>query len=158
MSSYVNFYLRVNDSFAPLGSYSRSSEMYQAMQARCPYEKIAALTSNDLLDIIHGFEDKINHMKEVRKADEKRCELIMQANNPLDEKLQAVDDIESNFADMDDFIEELQFAADTLRVFRNMIEEFKYTDSSNKFSNDFNHYIYAGIEATGDLESVFEEN
>lgn len=154
MSSYVNFYLRVNDSFAPIGSYSRSSEMYQMMQTRCPYEKIAALTSSDLLDVIHEFENKINRMKEVRKADEKRCEMIMQANNSLDEKLQAIEDIESNFTDMDDYIEENQFAADTLRVFCHMIDEFRYTD----FSNDFNHCIYAGIEAAGDLESVFGED
>ena len=154
MSSYVNFYLRVNDSFAPIGSWSRSSELYQAMQNRCPYEKICAFDGADLMDIVRDLEDKISRMKKVRESDEKRCQMIMQANNSIDEKMEAINEIESNFDEMDSFIEEVQFAADTLRVFYNMIDDFKFSDG--KFSNDCDHYIYAGIEACGNLESVQE--
>ena len=154
MSSYVNFYLRVNDSFAPIGSYSRSSEMYQVMNYYCPYGKIWAFTPGKLLDIIKEFTNKANRMKEERKEDEKRCEMIMQANNPLNEKMEAVYEIESNFEEMDLSIQELEFAADTLRVFYNMIDDFRYCGSSGTFSNDYNHYIYAGVEALGSLENV----
>ena len=155
MSSYVNFYLRVNDSFAPIGSWSRSSELYRAMEDYCPYEKLCAFDSATLMDVIHNLEDKIDRMKEMRKFDENRCQMIMQANNSIDEKLEAIYNIESNFEEIDSSIEETAFAADTLRVFYNMIEDFRFSDDG-KFSNDYNHYVYAGIEANGDLESIQE--
>jgi len=148
MSSYISFFVRVNDTFAPIGSWSRNSEMYQAMQDWCPYEKIRAFSFNDLMNVVKELEDK------AREADEKRCQMIMQANNSVEEKMEAVNEIESNYEEMDSFIEEVQFAADTLRVFCNMIDDFKFAEI--KFTNDYNHYIYAGIEVCGTLEEVVE--
>lgn len=152
MSSYVNFYLRINDLFVPIGSYSRNSKMYQTMYHYCPYGKIKALTKENLYEIINNdLETRIQNIKDFRAADEKRCEMIMQANNTLEEKMEAISDIMSGFDEMDTDIEELSFSADTLRVFSNIIEEFSY---NNQFSNDYNHYLYAGIEADGTLENI----
>lgn len=151
MSSYVNFYLRINDLFVPIGSYSRSSEMYQIMDHYCPYGKIKPLTKDSLYKIINDLEDRKQKIKDFRIANEKRCDMIMQANNTIEEKMEAISSIMSGFNDMDTDIEELSFSADTLRVFSNMIEEFSY---NNKFSNDCNHYLYAGIEADGTLENI----
>ena len=151
MSSYVNFYLRINDLFVPVGSYSRSSEMYQIMYHYCPYGKIKALTQENIYEVINDLESKVQKIKDSRAVGEKRCEMIMQANNTLEEKIKAISDIMSIFNEMDIDIEELSFSTDTLRVFSNMIEEFSY---DNKFSNDYNHYLYAGIEAEGTLENI----
>ena len=151
MSSYVNFYLRINDLFVPIGSYSRSSEMYQTMYHYCPYGKIKALTKENLYEVINDLETRAQRIKDFRAADEKRCDMIMQANNALEEKMEAISDIMSGFNEMDTNIKEVSFSVDTLRVFSNMIEEFSY---NNKFSNDYNHYLYAGIEADGTLENI----
>ena len=157
MSSYVNFYLRVNDKFAPIGSYSRSTEMYKAVSSQLPYEKIRALTAGDLMLYIRDLENAADNVKIVCERDRSHISLIMNAENTsLDEKLDTVDDIEENCRECEDYISELMFAADTLRVFYNMIDEFKYYNESG-FTNDAEHYIYAGIEAYGNLESVVGE-
>lgn len=153
MSSYINFYLRINDTFAPIGSYSRSSEMYQEFSNWIPYEKIRALTSNDLSEAISHFEEQARRLRDAKENDKKRCEMIMQANNPLSEKMDAIYEIESSYDEIDESINELQFAADTLRVFWNMVDDYKYY---HKFDNDADHYIYAGVEASGDMESIEE--
>ena len=90
MSSYVNFYLRINDLFVPIGSYSRSSEMYQTMYHYCPYGKIKALTKENLYEVINDLETRAQRIKDFRAADEKRCDMIMQANNALEEKMEDV--------------------------------------------------------------------
>ena len=158
MSSYVNFYLRVNENFAPIGSWSRSNEIYQVMQYKVPYEKIRPLTSKEISSIIHELEDSAARIERAKAKDQESIKMIMDAaNTSLDEKLEAVGQIESNFEEMDAYISEVNFAADTLRVFFNMIDDFKYSDEL-VFDNDYNHYIYAGIEAYGRMEDVVNEN
>lgn len=156
MSSYVNFYLRMNNSFAPIGSYSRSNEIYQAIQHAVPYEKITPLTSRAFDEMIRELESKAQKMADAKKRDQERIALIMNAaNTSLDEKLSAVAEIESNFADMDEYISDVNFAADTFRVFLNIIDDVRYSDNTY-MDNDCDHYIYAGIEAYGRMEDVIE--
>ena len=153
MSSYVNFYLRVNDKFAPIGSYSRSSEMYQTVSRAVPYEKITALKSRDISSLIRRLEESAEDIQKTNEKGKSRISLIMNAENtPLNDKLAAVEEMELSCEAADEYISEITFAADTLRVFLNMIEDFKYSDSP--FENDADHYIYAGVEACGNLESV----
>ena len=153
MSSYVNFYLRVNDSFAPIGSYSRSNEMYQVVSRGVPYEKIVALKSRDITNFIKQLENSVEDVKKYYEKSKSRIPLIMNAENTsLDEKLATVAEIEQGFDAADEYISEITFAADTLRVFLNMIDDFKYSNSD--FKNDADHYIYAGIEACGRLEDI----
>ena len=157
MSSYVNFYLRINDNFAPIGSYSRSSSMYQAMSNVVPYEKIVALRPNQITEVIHNLEESAARMRKVKENDRAMCDKIMNtANNSIEDKLSAIAEIESNFDEMDSYIEEVNFAADTLRVFLNMIDDFRYSDEC-RFDNDYFHYIYAGIESYGRMEDVADE-
>lgn len=157
MSSYVNFYLRANEIFAPIGSYSRSNEVYQAIQDHLYYEKLVALTPSILNDVIQEVEEKIARMRKHRATDENRIHLIMDsANSTMDEKLQAVNDIECNFEEMDAYIDELNFVADVMRVFINMIDAYEYGGDGG-LDNDPNHYIYAGIDAVGSMEYVVDK-
>lgn len=157
MSTYLNFYLRVNNNFIPLGDYSRScSVMYNVVNNDVPYEKIRAITSEDLKGYINKLTEAAGRIQKMKESDEKRIELIMNAaNTPLEEKMEYVNEIQSNFMEMDELIKEYSFAADTLRVFLNMIDMFRYKDELY-FDNDYNHYIYAGIEARGNMESIVE--
>lgn len=158
MSSYVNFYLRINENFAPIGSWSRSNQMYQVWQHILPYEKIMPLTYSRISDMIYELETSAARMKEAKTKDEASIKMIMDAaNTSLEEKLNIVADIQSNFEDMDQYIDEINFTADTLRVFLNMIEDFKYSDEV-VFDNDADHYIYAGIEAYGRIENIIDND
>lgn len=152
MSSYVNFYLRINDLFISLGSWRRSSEMYQALRSESPYGKIRSFSYKDLLEIATDLNDKIDHLKEMKENDENQCQMILQANNSLDEKMEAINEIRNNSEEIDSIIKEVGITVATLHVFCDMIKEYKY--NSVKLSNDCDHYVYVGIDANGDLESI----
>ena len=157
MSSYVNFYLRANEIFAPIGSYSRSSEVYKAIDKYVGYNELVSLTPEIFNDVIQEVEEKIARMRKRRAVDENRIRLIMDsANSTMDEKLQAVNDIECNFEEMDAYVDELNFAADVMRVFINMIDAYEYGGDGG-LDNDPNHYIYAGIDAIGSMEYVVDK-
>ncbi len=158
MSSYINFYLRVNDNFAPIDSYSRSTELYQAISGNLPYEHIRAYTQADILEWIRTLEGQKERYEETKRQNEKRCSRVMEAKNtPLVEKIQYTEDIDDMNEELDRFIKEIEYTIHTLQIFRSMIDEYKWVDNEDSFKNDYNHYIYAGIEANGTLENVIDE-
>lgn len=158
MSSYVNFYLRINNNFAPIGSWSRSSQLYQHIHYNIPYEKIKPLTIEELEKIIYELDKDKQKFEKMKIEDEYRINRIMNAENtPLKDKLNAVADIESCFEDIDNTIKEYEYAIIALRIFGEMIDDFHYS-SEITFDNDYNHYIYAGIEAYGRIENIVDEN
>lgn len=57
MSSYINFFIRSDNRFLPLGDFSRSSEIYQRLDNNVPYEKLKAL--------IVFLKPKLKHKKNV---------------------------------------------------------------------------------------------
>ena len=156
MSSYLNFYARANNIFIPLGSYSRSSQMYQEINNSVPYEKIRAIKSQDLKDYINDLKESECRIQKMKQEDEQRIQLIMSAaNSSLQEKMEYVEEIQANFMEMDALIEEYVSAINTLQVYLDMIDQFRY--SSMYFDNNYEHYIYAGVEANGDMESIVGE-
>ena len=157
MSSYVNFYLRMNDKFAPIGSWSRSSAMYQTWQNFVPFEKICPITDETLTRVIDLFEDQISSLEQQKTDYNADISLIMNAENtPLEEKMDGVAGIREEIKEINDEIEGLQFTISTMEVFHNMIEDYRYADDA-KFDNDYNNYIYGGIEAFGRLEDIKED-
>lgn len=154
MSAYVNFYLRVNDKLAPLGSYSRSNMVYEITSHVLPWEKLIPVTQQMLNNWRDEAENKKQRMIDVKKADEMKCAQIMAANNSLDDKLDAVARIEENYDEMDDFIDECSYTADIFCHLSNIIDDYQYSDDETQFENDYNHYIYAGIEVSGKLENI----
>ena len=159
MSAYVNFYLRVNENFAPLGSYSRSSQIYKIMGAYLPWEKIVALDVSTLQRFRSEVEDILHFTQKDKDRGIAKCKSIMDAaNTPLEEKLSAVANIEDNLKELDEYIEELNDAISIFSFFIGMIEDFKYYPSEYcSFKGDADHYLYAGIEAIGSIENIVEE-
>ena len=157
MSAYINFYLRVNDKFAPIGSFSRSSMVYEITNLVLPWEKLIPITQQMLNNWISKAEDNRQRTVDAKKADEKKCAQIMAANNSLDDKLNAVARIEENYDEMDEFIDECSYTADIFYYLSNIIDNYQYSDDEARFENDYNHYIYAGIEVSGKLENIIAD-
>ena len=66
MSQYINFFIRCDDKFFPLFSFSRNSYMYSAFHTRAPFEKISViseeminLSKEVLLDQIDTYQRKV---------------------------------------------------------------------------------------------------
>ena len=156
MSQYVNFYLRVNDMFAPIGSWSRASQVFDVAKNIVPYEHIKHLTKEDFKNAIEDLEARITLNKECLGYNQKRRELIINAQNtPLSEKLEAIDAIDEYDEETNEHIEELTYAVAYLYHLINMINEYEWAE--NVFKNDAEHYVYGGIEAYGRIEDVIEE-
>ena len=154
MSQYINFYVRINDNFAPIGSYSRSSEIYQTAHHRVPYEHITPLRVSDFDEMIKNIEERIDTKKKDKKYYLDMITLVMNANNSIGEKMEEVDSLNCSIREIKESIEELEGAMYLFSVYSDMIEDYQYSGIS--YENDYSHYIYAGIEANGTLEDVIE--
>ena len=155
MSQYINFYLRVNDTFVPVGSYSRSLEIYQIAHNYVPYEHIVNLTEKDFNLMMEDAEARVRKNKSEMQKLKETISLIMSANSPLREKMAEADNIEEEIREIEESNSGLDFAYDIFLHFYDMINDARYGIDS--LDNDYNHYIYAGIEAVGSLENVVED-
>lgn len=161
MSSYINFFIRSNDKFLPLGDFSRSSEIYQRLHNDVPYEKLRALTyaeldsiEDDILEDKRVIKDKItNYTKEIA--------LIATFNNSVEEKLEEIDTIKEMIKDGEESIAELDFAKGWFNSLCRMIDSASdYTDEDYNHLLDADKYIYAGVEVpcVPTLKDVADEN
>lgn len=158
MSSYINFYQRLDNKFIPIGSYSRNSTIYSILQPIVPYGKIMPLTPSEFAEAQNDIKEDKKRYKELLAEEENTISLIMNAaNTDIRDKLAAVQDCKNNIADIQETIDEYDFANHMLQFYITLYEEYRYIPDSDKLTNDNNHYIYAGVEARGDLESIVAE-
>lgn len=149
MSQYIQFFIRHNDDFLPIGTYSRSSEIYQMADFDVPYEKIHAINSDTLGAWKRGAEDQIKQIQKCISTRKEFIEMTMQSNNPLDEKMEYVGDVYNEIAYMK---EEIENARDAIKYYEFLdtligeAEETKYNDDENGVHLDPAQYIYVGIE------------
>lgn len=157
MSSYANFYIRVNDKFAPIGTYSRSTDMYQNFYDILPYEKLVALTPLKLHDVILSTRKKISSFSEmINENQELRDQFLNAKNISFEDKRIAVEEFNAGIRELEEEIENLQNVINYVRVLLNIIDDYKYSGIS--FENDYEHYLYAGIEACGKMDEIIDEN
>lgn len=156
MSSYANFYLRIEDKLAPIGIYSRSSAMYQNFYDILPYEKLVALTPLKLHDVILSTRKKISSFSETIKANQELRDQFLNAKNiSFEDKRAAVEEFNSVIQELEEDIDNLQNVISYTRVLLNIIDDYRYSGIS--FENDYEHYLYAGIEACGDIDEILDD-
>lgn len=156
MSSYANFYLRVNDKFAPIGTYSRPTDMYQNFYDILPYEKLVVLTPLKLHDIILSTRKKIHSFSEMIKENQELRDQFLNAKNiSFEDKRIAVEEFNTAIHESEEEIDNLQNVINYVRVLLNIIDDYRYSGIS--FENDYEHYLYAGIEACGDMDEILDD-
>lgn len=156
MSSYANFYLRVNDKFAPIGIYSRSTDMYQNFYDILPYEKLVALTPLKLHDVILSTRKKISSFSETIKENQELRDQFLNAENiSFEDKRIAVEEFNMAIHELEEDIDNLQNVINYIRVLLNIIDDYRYSGIS--FENDYEHYLYAGIEACGEMDEILDD-
>lgn len=152
MSSYIHFFVRKNDVFAPIATYGRSSKVYYAFDQFAPYKKIRALTASNLrvidseyLDRAEIFEGQIREIKD-------RIQLIASFNNDLEDKLRAIEGEESFIAEIKADAEETAAAHMFISFLRDIIAEVEYSSGY-----DPDNYLYVGIDC-GDEDGEVDES
>lgn len=160
MSSYINFFIRSDDKFLPLSDFSRSSEIYQRLNNDVPYEKLRALTYDELDSIEDDIiEDKRKYTNLISEY-KKEIELIATFNNSAEEKLEAIDTTESMIKDIEESISELDFAQGWFNSLCRIIDSAKdYTDENYNHLVDADKYVYAGVDTpcVPTLEDIKDE-
>ena len=153
MSEYMSFFIRRDsDNFVPLFTFSRNSALYQQFNYTVPYEKVRALSYPELEKVLGRCESCIVKLKDsIRKANEKKT-LIASFNNPVDEKVEALNEVEYDIHETEDSIRDTERAYYSVLALIDIVDEIAYNPAYDK-----NKYIYAGIEVCDPTDKDVEE-
>lgn len=154
MSEYISFFIRrEQNNFIPLFTFSRNNSIYQVFRNIIPYEKVRAISYNELENKYRECERRMENItKSINQIKEERA-LIASFNNSVDEKISALIDIAEQDKELRDELEEERRAGYTIVALIDIIENIRFNDAWNK-----DKYIYAGIEVDDSItaEDVIE--
>ena len=154
MSEYISFFIRrEQNNFIPLFTFSRNNSIYQVFQNIIPYEKVRAISYNELENKYRECERRMENItKSINQIKEERA-LIASFNNSVDEKISALIDIAEQDKELRDELEEERRAGYTIVALIDIIENIRFNDAWDK-----DKYIYAGIEVCDNItaEDVIE--
>ena len=142
MSQYVNFFLKTSkDSpYACVGSYSRSSAVYEVANHYLPYEKTAELKVNNLNDLV---TEANNHVaaadRNIQRLKEK-IDKLYSVNHFNDEVLHIIDSYDEMITEAKDERDGFIFATN---FFEFLLDILAMNEAA---------VIRAGVEASDPLE------
>ena len=135
MSEYLNVYITTENKevFIPLGTFCRSTKIYEVMSANAPYEKIRELTIDKLNRLILEVKDNLFSLQKRKKSYKKALKLLSsKAENMLPTYFEIISTIE----DLDEEIEEYKFVLNRFEIYNEILNDY----------NEANTQIYYGIE------------
>lgn len=150
MSSYVSFFVRSENNLVPIGSFSRNTAIYQAVQHYAPSDRVCPLTEDFIEKYRNSMREKIadyrTHLDECCRMIN---EVIPKCNNSLEEKIESIEGYKNQISDWQDEIDELIFAREYFNTLLCVIDDIPY-DLREKYNKD--EYIFVGIEVPEDVE------
>lgn len=159
MSMYVNFYLKSRDGkFNPIGSFGRSTEVYQTIYRGLPCEKVKPITESCLSEVVGELESRvIVANKQIDDYWQVINEQIPKWNNSISEKMESIANYREAIDDKEQEIDGYRYAIGYFDALLTIIDDVGYGDGYHK-----DKYIYAGIEVdtdeNGNIEVVEEKN
>lgn len=148
MSAYVQFFIRHEDTFLPIGTFNRNNAIYQVFDGIAEWAKIRPIGEpilNDAEKIVKEFISVSE--KALARANEEKSAIVV-FNNTVEEKLQSINEYNSYIAEITDDIKGLKVAQQYLWFLRDILESIEYTDFNKK------PYLYVGIEVEGKVEEL----
>lgn len=146
MSSYIHFFLRCGDKFLPIGTYGRSTHIYQAFEHFAPWERIRPVTIHFLDGVKNTLKDLDSLVSDITAARE-RIFQIGAFNNSIDEKLNAINSIEEEIAESKEEVEEIRNARNFIGFLYDILDEAEYSSAQL----NANEYLYVGLECGGSV-------
>ena len=144
MSQYIQFFIRSNsDEFLPIGIFSRCNAIYNFFEKyfNAPYEKIAAITMKDLRYLIEKIDNRIEVCNNRIVELEQKIKLITECNNSVEEKMIAIDEVNSDIKECVEERNEFEWTRSYICSLEEIIDAIAYND---KYCKDT--YLYCGIE------------
>ena len=134
MSCYIEVFVRSKSGeFTCIGSFSRNSAIYKCIDdCHCaPWEKVKKIFKQDISDIINVATGYIDSYKDYIAENKAEQELIMTANNSLEEKLEAIRNCQNTFVEIKEELDEYEHAKDYFYFLSDIISEFFYEDADS---------------------------
>lgn len=154
MSEYISFFIRRGqNNFIPLFTFSRNNSIFQSFRYALPYERVRAISLNELEDKELECERRSdNVIKRIDRLKEDRA-LIASFNNTVDEKMDALQDNAECIKEYEEELEDERRALYTIVALIDIIENIRFDKEWNK-----DVYIYGGIEVGDNItaEDVIE--
>lgn len=144
MSQYIYFFIKGTDRFYPICESSRSTEIAQLAHG-APYEKLRAMTSSEICDILDEIDEFTGNIARRIAYEHDLQHQIATFNNELDEKMRAIEESNERVRELEDEQEDLDDARSFYRSLSKMLE----------VATDKDNYIYVGWEIG--LEPTFED-
>ncbi len=148
MSAYIQFFIRHEDTFLPIGVFNRNNAIYQVFDGIAVWEKIRPIGEpalNDAENIAKGFI--CENEKALAQAEEEQ-NLIAKFNNSIEDKLEAYGDYRDYIIEIKNNIKDLEAAQQYLWFLRDILESIEDTDFNKQ------PYLYVGIEVEGKVEEL----
>lgn len=141
MSSYIEFYIHDGDKPHYLCAYSRSSALYRAFVDYIHYGEYVVVTEDKLNEVTSSLNAAIEGYKNTIKQYQEMNQYIMQANNDLDEKVEAIAERYEYITECEQEINDARFAVNVCAFLSNIVEEAFY-------ENRKHDYLWVGIDAS----------
>ena len=141
MSAYIQFFIRNDETFMPIGVHCRGSHVYKYFDEYTPWEKIKVVTRPLLNKIRDDVNDDILYFQKRSDRAKEMKEYVAGMNNSMDEKMEWVENIEATLGDCCEEIEQENYVKQFLNFLNDIIESVEYEDNI-----DHKNYLYVGIE------------
>lgn len=144
----MQFFIRCEDKFVPFRSFSKNEVVYKAFSTYgIFYGKITPITEEILLKVeTYLIDGEAEYKASIRKERE-LIESIRQFNNPIDEKLKAIESVADTISDLEYEQKQIYICKCIINIFRDILLEAKYRDEGCSFTDyTENTVLYAGIE------------
>ena len=148
MSAYIQFFIRHEDTFLPIGIFNRNNAIYKVFDGIAKWEKIRPIGEpilNDAEKITKGF---IREGEKALARAEEEQRLIAKFNNSVEDKMEAYKDYSNYISEIREDIEDFKAAQQYLWFLRDILDSIKGTDF-NKYP-----YLYVGVEVEGTVEEL----
>lgn len=142
MSQYINFYIKSEDKFLPLFSYSRNSAIYEYASDYAPYDNGKIITSELLKSILNDIKDEEQNYGPMLERLTEKKQLICTMNNSVDDKVHAIFECNEEI----DELEEIKDGLITAKIFYEFLEDILLNIEYDKSVLNKDEYLWFGIE------------
>ena len=143
MSTYLNFFIRKNDVYTEVLSYSKSTLIYDLFREYSPYTKVKKITEPILIAISSDITNGLFDLKEQKAYYQKRINDINAMTGSIKEKIEAIDEVMQGVIEVDELEVDYRKAEGLISVLFNLRDTLQYTGDGNVLESDG---IYAGVE------------
>ena len=148
MSAYIHFFVKIGENFAPIATFSRSTEIFQQFECYSPWEKISPVSFQKLRSVRESLNDLIKEDERQIKVLEDEIEFLKTTKLGAEELLERYYSCTETIHDFeegkDEYIHARSFVDFLIGIYDEANTDEKYGE--NPMGLHAEEYIYVGCE------------